>query len=155
MWLILQISLFMLLVCRVNYFLLELVCRVLEIAASIWIQYISTFCSLSAGHVLRELIAGAFAPELAKKLSKYVQMEKNIMRSMDGVSNERMEVAVRFEASKITPAKTLIGTSRNNYQPGGRRAKMMSRTSQISLGSWFTRLATSKTNLSTAMINTV
>jgi hypothetical protein len=33
-------------------------------------------------------------PELAKKLSQLVKMEKNVMRSMELVGKERMEVAV-------------------------------------------------------------
>jgi hypothetical protein len=39
--------------------------------------------------------AGAFGPDLAKKLSILVKMEKNVMRSMELVGRERMEVAVR------------------------------------------------------------
>ncbi|RJE16532.1 hypothetical protein PHISCL_11131, partial [Aspergillus sclerotialis] len=39
--------------------------------------------------------AGAFGPELAKKLSMLVKMEKNVMRSMEVVAKERMEAAVR------------------------------------------------------------
>lgn len=37
---------------------------------------------------------GAFGPDLAKKLSQLVKMEKNVMRSMELVGRERMEVAV-------------------------------------------------------------
>ncbi|KAI9891757.1 MAG: Eisosome core component [Vezdaea aestivalis] len=37
--------------------------------------------------------AGAFGPDLAKKLSQLVKMEKNVMRSMELVGKERMEVA--------------------------------------------------------------
>ncbi|MCJ1258262.1 Eisosome core component [Lignoscripta atroalba] len=46
-----------------------------------------------AGHAFRKSAAGAFGPELAKKLSQLVKMEKNVMRSMELVSKERMEVA--------------------------------------------------------------
>lgn len=49
----------------------------------------------SAGHTFRHKSAGAFGPDLAKKLSQLVKMEKNVMRSMELVSRERMEVAVR------------------------------------------------------------
>ena len=49
-----------------------------------------------AGHAFRKSTAGAFGPELAKKLSQLVKMEKNVMRSMELVSRERMEVAVSF-----------------------------------------------------------
>ncbi|EXJ95794.1 hypothetical protein A1O1_00918 [Capronia coronata CBS 617.96] len=45
------------------------------------------------GHALRKSTAGAFGPELAKKLSQLVKMEKNVMRSMEVVARERMEVA--------------------------------------------------------------
>jgi hypothetical protein len=46
------------------------------------------------GHVLRRNAAGAFGPELAKKLTQLVKMEKNVMRSLELVAKERMEVAV-------------------------------------------------------------
>merc|ERR1711977_465676 len=39
------------------------------------------------------LSAGKFGPDLAKKLSQLVKMEKNVMRSMEQVGRERMEVA--------------------------------------------------------------
>ncbi|KAL2161553.1 hypothetical protein VTH06DRAFT_8115 [Thermothelomyces fergusii] len=45
------------------------------------------------GHALRRNTAGAFGPELAKKLSQLVKMEKNVMRSLELVAKERMEVA--------------------------------------------------------------
>jgi hypothetical protein len=48
------------------------------------------------GHGFRKSAAGAFGPELAKKLSQLVKMEKNVMRSMENVGRERMEVAVSF-----------------------------------------------------------
>lgn len=47
------------------------------------------------GHALRGKTAGAFGPDLAKKLSQLVKMEKNVMRSLETVARERMEVAVR------------------------------------------------------------
>jgi len=46
------------------------------------------------GHAFRKGTAGAFGPDLAKKLSQLVKMEKNVMRSMELVARERMEVAV-------------------------------------------------------------
>ncbi|KAL2200025.1 Eisosome component PIL1-domain-containing protein [Corynascus similis CBS 632.67] len=45
------------------------------------------------GHALRRNTAGAFGPDLAKKLSQLVKMEKNVMRSLELVAKERMEVA--------------------------------------------------------------
>ncbi|KAJ9633485.1 hypothetical protein, variant [Exophiala oligosperma] len=45
------------------------------------------------GHAFRKGTAGAFGPDLAKKLSQLVKMEKNVMRSMELVGRERMEVA--------------------------------------------------------------
>ena len=48
-----------------------------------------------SGHALRRNAAGAFGPDLAKKLSQLVKMEKNVMRSLEQVAKERMEVAVR------------------------------------------------------------
>jgi hypothetical protein len=46
------------------------------------------------GHALRRNAAGAFGPDLAKKLTQLVKMEKNVMRSLELVAKERMEVAV-------------------------------------------------------------
>ncbi|KAK3897047.1 sphingolipid long chain base-responsive protein PIL1 [Staphylotrichum tortipilum] len=45
------------------------------------------------GHALRRNAAGAFGPDLAKKLAQLVKMEKNVMRSLELVAKERMEVA--------------------------------------------------------------
>jgi hypothetical protein len=45
------------------------------------------------GHTFRKTAAGQFGPDLAKKLSQLVKMEKNVMRSMELVGRERMEVA--------------------------------------------------------------
>ncbi|PKS05711.1 hypothetical protein jhhlp_005171 [Lomentospora prolificans] len=47
----------------------------------------------SLGHALRGRTAGAFGPDLAKKLTQLVKMEKNVMRSLETVAKERMEVA--------------------------------------------------------------
>jgi GTP-binding nuclear protein Ran len=44
-------------------------------------------------HTWRKSTAGTFGPDLAKKLSQLVKMEKNVMRSMELVGRERMEVA--------------------------------------------------------------
>jgi Eisosome component PIL1 len=54
------------------------------------------------GHTIRRQTAGQFGPDLAKKLSQLVKMEKNVMRSMELVGRERMEVAVRYEFWRIT-----------------------------------------------------
>ncbi|KAI9841603.1 MAG: Eisosome core component [Sclerophora amabilis] len=51
------------------------------------------FGKSSIGHAFRRSTAGAFGPDLAKKLSQLVKMEKNVMRSMELVGRERMEVA--------------------------------------------------------------
>ncbi|KAL2270220.1 hypothetical protein VTJ83DRAFT_2404 [Remersonia thermophila] len=48
---------------------------------------------LGLGHALRRNTAGAFSPDLSKKLSQLVKMEKNVMRSLELVAKERMEVA--------------------------------------------------------------
>jgi len=45
------------------------------------------------GHALRNKSAGAFGPELAKKLSIYIKAEKGFMRSLELVGRERMESA--------------------------------------------------------------
>jgi hypothetical protein len=49
---------------------------------------------LMIGHTFRTRTAGAFGPDLAKKLTQLIKMEKNLMRSMELVGRERMEVAV-------------------------------------------------------------
>lgn len=55
-----------------------------------------------SGHTFRKSVhVGAFGPDLAKKLSQLVKMEKNVMRSMELVGRERMEVAVRNEKRDI------------------------------------------------------
>ncbi|PFH60549.1 hypothetical protein XA68_10792 [Ophiocordyceps unilateralis] len=43
-------------------------------------------------HALRRNTGGAFGPDLAKKLSQLVKMEKNVMRSLEQTAKERMEV---------------------------------------------------------------
>ena len=57
-------------------------------------QKTNRFSQGGAGHAFRKTTAGAFGPDLAKKLSQLVKMEKNVMRSMELVGRERMEVAV-------------------------------------------------------------
>jgi len=47
----------------------------------------------ASGHAFRKSTAGAFGPDLAKKLAQLVKMEKNVMRSMELVGRERREVA--------------------------------------------------------------
>jgi hypothetical protein len=51
------------------------------------------FGKSSFGHALRRNAGGAFGPDLAKKLSQLVKMEKNVMRSLETVAKERMDVA--------------------------------------------------------------
>lgn len=58
--------------------------------------------STSLGHAFRRQTAGAFGPDLAKKLSQLVKMEKNVMRSMELVGRERMEVAVSRISSNLS-----------------------------------------------------
>lgn len=63
------------------------------------------------GHALRAKTAGAYGPDLAKKLSQLVKMEKNVMRSLETVAKERMEVAVRC----YYPVKKI---KKREWQPG-------------------------------------
>ncbi|RYP17965.1 hypothetical protein DL765_004184 [Monosporascus sp. GIB2] len=51
------------------------------------------------GHAFRKNTAGAFGPDLAKKLTQLVKMEKNVMRSLEQVAKERMEVAAQQQLS--------------------------------------------------------
>ncbi|KAI5301200.1 hypothetical protein KEM55_001036 [Ascosphaera atra] len=48
---------------------------------------------MSLGHAFRKNTAGIGGPELSRKLAQLVKMEKNVMRSLEQVSRERMEVA--------------------------------------------------------------
>lgn len=47
----------------------------------------------SITHSIRRSTAGSFGPELARRLAVLVKMEKNVMRSIELVANERKEVA--------------------------------------------------------------
>ena len=53
-----------------------------------------TVADATAGHSFRSKAAGTFGPDLAKKLTQLVKMEKSLMRSMELVGRERMDVAV-------------------------------------------------------------
>lgn len=66
------------------------------------IRKLTTHSALQGGasHAFRKTTAGAFGPDLAKKLSQLVKMEKNVMRSMELVGRERMEVAVSLPPFK-------------------------------------------------------
>lgn len=69
------------------------------------------------GHALRRNTAGAFGPDLAKKLAQLVKMEKNVMRSLEMVAKERMDVAVR-----LLPARPWDGLRVVPYRPDKRGA---------------------------------
>ena len=60
-------------------------------------------------------------------------MEKNVMRSMELVGRERMEVAVSFSQKSAAQAALLIDESSNNSQSGARVAMTMFRMLRISL----------------------
>ena len=70
------------------------------------------------GHTFRHKSAGAFGPDLAKKLSQLVKMEKNVMRSMELVSRERMEVAVSLCPPGCTSESTLINATATPFHLG-------------------------------------
>jgi hypothetical protein len=80
-----------------------------------------------AGHAFRKGTAGAFGPELAKKLSQLVKMEKNVMRSMELVGRERMEVAVSISRTLSTSSHANLPHS-NNFPYGVKLATTMSPT---------------------------
>ncbi|CCK68564.1 lipid-binding protein PIL1 KNAG_0B01170 [Huiozyma naganishii CBS 8797] len=44
-------------------------------------------------YAIRRNGAGAFGPDMARKLSQFVKMEKNVLRSMEIVANERRDAA--------------------------------------------------------------
>ena len=77
------------------------------------------------GHAFRKSTAGAFGPDLAKKLAILVKMEKNVMRSMELVGRERMEVAVSCPRQSAVQAAVLINKYSNNSQSGVRHAMTM------------------------------
>jgi hypothetical protein len=70
----------------------------------------------TVGHAFRKGTAGAFGPDLAKKLSQLVKMEKNVMRSMELVGRERMEVAVSLLSSQFGSESL---TEHSNNFPSG------------------------------------
>lgn len=66
-----------------------------QIASAVFIgNYRHQSLTCLIGHALRKNAAGAFGPDLAKKLTQLVKMEKNVMRSLEQVAKERMDVAV-------------------------------------------------------------
>jgi hypothetical protein len=75
----------------------------------------------SFGLSIRKGTAGAFAPELAKRLSQLIKMEKSLMRSIELVSNFNCISDVRLAERG---RKSL-----NNSLYGVKNAMMMSRTS--------------------------
>jgi hypothetical protein len=79
-----------------------------------------------AGHAFRKSTAGAFGPDLAKKLSQLVKMEKNVMRSMELVGRERMEVAVYPHGPEGRRHMLMIGS--NNSPSGAKAVMTMCRT---------------------------
>lgn len=84
-----------------------------------------------SGHALRGKAGGAFGPDLAKKLSQLVKMEKNVMRSLETVARERMEVAVCLPMiSRQYFAIDMFNS--NNYPFGVRLVTKMSLTSPTS-----------------------
>jgi hypothetical protein len=71
---------------------------------------------IDIGHALRKQTAGLGGPDLAKKLSQLVKMEKNVMRSMELVGRERMEVAVSYlsiNSNDSAQANIMIATTLN------------------------------------------
>jgi hypothetical protein len=107
-----------------------------------------------SGHKFRQSVhPGAFGPDLAKKLSQLVKMEKNVMRSMELVGRERMEVAVSWRKQTAMFFKTDPCCS-NNSLSGARAVTMTFPMLPTSLACSFTRLANSKINSSTATTNT-
>lgn len=46
----------------------------------------------------RKTVAGATGPELSRKLSQYIKMEKNVMRAMELLAKERRDVAKQLSA---------------------------------------------------------
>jgi hypothetical protein len=113
-----------------------------------------------AGHALRHRAAGAFGPDLAKKLTQLVKMEKNVMRSMEQVAKERMEVAVRrhplpTQPLVLPPFSNVVCVCSNNYPYGAREETRTFRMLPTSWVSCFMRLASWRTSTSTDTTSTV
>lgn len=63
----------------------------------LWYSRDDLLTIINSGHAMRLKTHSALntrGPELSKKLGQLVKMEKNVMRSMELVGRERMEVAV-------------------------------------------------------------
>merc|ERR1712225_184027 len=86
---------------RTTHFLLYCSAIASHLIPTIPLLYCINSSLLTAIYTARQLCAfrslrqtaGQFGPDLAKKLSQLVKMEKNVMRSMEQVGRERMEVA--------------------------------------------------------------
>merc|ERR1712098_957168 len=84
---------------RTTHFLLYCSAITSHLIPTIPLLYCINSSLLTAIYTARQLCAfrrqtaGQFGPDLAKKLSQLVKMEKNVMRSMEMVAKERMEVA--------------------------------------------------------------
>jgi hypothetical protein len=111
----------------------------------------------SLGHALRRNAAGAFGPDLAKKLTQLVKMEKNVMRSLELVAKERMEVAVRslFPLVDLSSILKLTLYCSNNYRSGVSTAMKTSPMSPTSSVFCSTKSVNSKTNMLTATTSIV
>ncbi|KAK6454006.1 Eisosome component PIL1/LSP1 [Scheffersomyces xylosifermentans] len=56
------------------------------------------FGKASIGSSIRKSVAGATGPELSRKLTQYIKMEKNVMRAIELTAKERREVAKQLSA---------------------------------------------------------
>jgi hypothetical protein len=90
------------------------------------------------GHALRRNAAGAFGPDLAKKLSQLVKMEKNVMRSLELVAKERMEVAV-CDPHPLYRFNSRLTHCSNNCRSGASPAMKMFQTSPTSWECCYTK----------------
>lgn len=113
-----------------------------------------THCANLNAQLIRLHSAGFGSTELSKKLAQLVKMEKNVMRSMELVGRERMEVAVslRHRINSLSPLLTLHS---NNCRSGVRDATMTYPMLPISLVCCSTKWASSRTPTLTSTINTV
>lgn len=98
--------------------------------------------------------AGFGSTELSKKLAQLVKMEKNVMRSMELVGRERMEVAVSLR-HHISSLSLLLTLHSNNCPSGVRDATMTYPTLPTNLACCSTRWVSSRTPTLTSTINTV
>jgi len=109
----------------------------------------SRFFAGHLGMTFRKNTAGAFAPELAKRLTQLIKMEKSLMRSIELVAQSFFLFTIDVDSrSPVSERK-----SRSNSPFGAKSAMTMSLTSPINLASSSSKWANSKIALSVPFLS--